>query len=237
MMGKRPWLLAFDLSGPSGLLVLEGEGRLLARSFDAGKGSASLFSAAREMMDDAGAALREIGVVGVARGPGAFTGVRTAVMAAKTLCEVLSVDLVAPESLAVVAAGRGGPGHVFVAADARRGQVYYSLYAFEEGAAGWVPVALEGPSVAFPGEAAASLQGWRERLGEDIVLTGTGIEAYPDAWPQGLSLVPALGPRPEGLAVLCRELHARGEVMDHLRLLPLYLRQPDVGRRGGQGEP
>jgi len=234
LRGREPWLLAFDLSGPRGLVVLEGKGELFSRALENAAGAAAIISLAGEILAEAGISPRDLGVVGAARGPGAFTGVRTAVMAAKALGEVLRTPLVAPESLAVVAACQA-EGYVFVAADARRGQVYYGLYEVEEVAAGCFPLALEGPAVASPQEAAACLGGWLDKLGGEIALADTGARAYPDLWPAGLRR-PAGGiPDPRSLAGLCRELHRRGETVDPLRLEPLYLRNPDVGRRKGRG--
>lgn len=233
--GCEPWLLAWDLSGPRGLLVLEGKGALFSRTLKGAAETASLFAFAARMLAEAGISPLELGLLGASRGPGAFTGVRTAVMAAKALGDVLRVPLVAPVSLAVIAAGTAPSGHVFVASDARRGQVYYALYAVEAGAYGPEPVALEGPAVARPGDAAASLRRWTEKLGEGIVLVGSGIEAYRDLRPDGLQREDGGEPRPRALACLCRSLHSRGDTVDPLRLTPFYLRQPDVGEKRGCG--
>lgn len=235
MERRETWLLACDLSGPRGLLVLEGRGRLFSRALEGATGAASLFSLAREMLEEAGISTRDLGLVGAARGPGAFTGVRAAVMAAKTLGEALGIPLVAPESLAVVAAARGAAGHVFVVADARRGQVYYAFYEVEEGPAGHFPLALEGPGVSSPRDAAASLRAWMEKLGEEIAVAGTGAEVYRELWPAGACREDAGMPDPGRLAGLCRELYGRGETVDPLHLEPLYLRYPDVGKRKGRG--
>ncbi|MBC7247096.1 MAG: tRNA (adenosine(37)-N6)-threonylcarbamoyltransferase complex dimerization subunit type 1 TsaB [Actinobacteria bacterium] len=230
---RGPWLLAWDLSGSRGLLVLEGAGALLSRTLEGAAETASLFSCAELMLAEAGICARDLGLLGAARGPGAFTGVRTAVMAAKTLGEVLGIPVVAPESLAVIAAAVETPGHVFVAADARRGQVYYALYRVEEGSYGACPVTLEGPAAAPPDAAAASLRRWMEELGEGIVLAGSGVEVYRDLWPRGLGRKAGGAPRPRGLVSLCRGLYGRGDTVDPLRLTPLYLRHPDVGKKGG----
>ena len=208
---------------------------MFSRVLEGVVGAASLFFLAREMLEEAEISPRDLGLVGAARGPGAFTGVRTAVMAAKALGEVLGIPLVAPESLAVVATARGAVGHVFVVADARRGQVYYALYEVEEGPAGYFPLALEGPGVASPRDAAASLCAWMEKLGEEIAVTGTGAEVYRELLPAGARREDEGMLDPGRLAGLCRELYGRGETVDPLHLEPLYLRYPDVGKRKGRG--
>ena len=228
MGGNNGWLLALDLSTPRGILALEGPGGLFHRIIEGASRISQLFVAAGEIMSAAGITPHEVGLVGVGRGPGSFTGVRVGVMAAKTLALVLQVPLVAPDSLEVVAMGAEGTGEaVFVALDARRGEVYYALYRLDEG----YPTVLEGPSVAAPGGAAASLSRWREEITGGIAITGTGVAAFSEAWPRDAVIANRDSPEPEGLARLCRHRFARGETCDPMELLPLYIRRPDARER------
>lgn len=231
--GNKEWLLALDLSTPRGVLALEGPGGLIHRVIEGGSRVSHLFVAAGETVTAAGITPREIGLIGVGRGPGSFTGVRVGVMAAKTLALVLGVPLVAPGSLEVTAMGMGGMAEaVFVALDARRGEVYYALYRLEDG----YPAVLEGPAVARPEEAAGSLSRWREEIQGVMAVTGTGVDAFPEAWPRDLAVAHRDSPGPEGLARLCRRLFSHRETCDPLELLPLYLRRPDARERYSRGE-
>jgi len=192
-----------------------------------------LFVAVSEVMTAAGIVPRQLGLVGVGRGPGSFTGVRVAVTAAKFLAAVVDVPLVAPDSLMVTAAGTNGDKDVvFVALDARRGEVYHALYRLDGG----YPVAQWEPCVAPPEAAAASLASWMEKEEGRVKGAGNGIEMYRDLWPRGLERVDADAPDPAGLARLCRLAAGRGEYEAPIELLPLYLRRPDIRERCGEGE-
>jgi len=229
----KKWLLALDLSTPRGVLVLDGPGGTFHREVAGGSRVSHLFVAAGEVMCAAGIKARELGLAGVGRGPGSFTGIRVAVTAAKVLAAVLDVPLVAPDSLMVTAVAAGGEGDaVFTALDARRGEVYHALYRIADG----YPVALVEPGVAPPQVVAASLSRWMEREGARVTGVGNGIGAYPGAWPEGMARAESDLPEPAGLARLCRLAAGRGEHIDPIELLPLYLRRPDVRERCGGGE-
>jgi tRNA threonylcarbamoyladenosine biosynthesis protein TsaB len=220
-----------DLATPRGILVLAGPGGTYHREIAGDSRVSQLFVAAGEIMSEAGTSPGELGLMGVGRGPGSFTGVRVAVTAAKITTAVLDLPLVAPDSLMVTAAGAGDEKKaVFVAVDARRGEVYYALYRLDGG----YPAALMEPCVAPPEAAATALSSWLEREGAGIIGVGNGIDAYPRAWPVGMEVESGEWPEPEGLARLCRLAAARGECIDPVHLLPLYLRRPDaLWRYGG----
>ncbi|MBE4906541.1 tRNA (adenosine(37)-N6)-threonylcarbamoyltransferase complex dimerization subunit type 1 TsaB [Bacillus luteolus] len=76
----------------------------------------------------------EVEKIVVAHGPGSYTGVRIGVTIAKTLAWALKIPLVGVSSLEVLAAnGQYFQGSLSPIFDARRGQVYTGLYAYEEG--------------------------------------------------------------------------------------------------------
>ncbi|QOR66849.1 tRNA (adenosine(37)-N6)-threonylcarbamoyltransferase complex dimerization subunit type 1 TsaB [Cytobacillus suaedae] len=76
----------------------------------------------------------ELEKIVVAHGPGSYTGVRIGVTIAKTLAWSLKIPLVGVSSLEVLAAnGHYFQGNLSPIFDARRGQVYTGLYAYEEG--------------------------------------------------------------------------------------------------------
>ena len=233
MRVDREWLLALDISGPRGVLALEGPRGLFYREVAGGSRVSQLFVTAGEVFSEAGIDPRHLGLIGVARGPGSFTGVRVGVMAAKVLAAVFELPLVAPDSLRVMAMGaRGEAEAVFVALDARRGEVYHALYGLD----GEYPVGLEGPRVAPPAQAARSLSRWRARLPGRLVLAGSGIDAFPDAWPADLPRLAGELPEPGGLAQLCRYAFERGEDVQPMQLLPLYLRRPDAREHSEGGK-
>ncbi len=231
-MGKdKPWLLAFDLSTPRGVVVVDGPGTSLCGEVEGASRVSRLFVVATMLAGEAGIEARDISLLGVGRGPGSFTGIRVAVTAAKALACALAVPLVAPDSLMVTAAGEpGGDQAVFAAIDARRGEVYHAIYRMREG----YPEAEAPPRAAPPQDAAAALAEWMRAHGGAVGI-GNGIAAYPGAWPEGMRESGREAPRAEGLARLCRMAYRRGEVVDPLALMPLYLRRPDARGRSGEG--
>lgn len=233
MEADERWLMALDLSIPRGVLLLDGPPGTLRRDVDGASRASHLFVAAAELISEAGIDPGKIGLIGVARGPGSFTGVRVAVTAAKVLASVLDVPLVAPDSLMVTAMGAGEQGDaVFAAIDARREEIYHALYRRDRG----YPEVLVEPRVAAPESAAAALRDWMEREGCGVAGVGDGIEAYPVIWPAAMTRAKGPSPRAEGLAALCRLAYGRGETVDPIALLPFYLRLPDARDRGGCGE-
>jgi tRNA threonylcarbamoyladenosine biosynthesis protein TsaB len=233
MSETREWLLAMDLSTPHGILVLDGPQGAYYRDIESASRVSKLFVAASEMISGAGITIGELGLLGVGRGPGSFTGLRVAVVAGKFLGAVLGISLVAPDSLMVTAAGACGEGEtVFAALDARRGEVYHALYRIEDG----YPFTLCEPCASDPAIAAEQLEQWMSENAEKPVLAGPGIGAYPDAWPGGLRKARGDLPDPVELARLCRLAYSRGEHVDPVRLLPLYVRRPDARERYEYGK-
>jgi len=227
------WLLALDLSTPRGVLVLDGPGGTFHRDIAGDSRVSHLFVAAGEAMSGADISPGDVDLIGVGKGPGSFTGVRVAVTAAKIMCAVLDLPLVAPDTLMVTAAGASDAGKVvFAAVDARRGEVYYALYRLDEG----YPQALIEPCVAPPQAAASALSNWIEREDGRVIGVGNGVDAYPHAWPPDMEVMNGCGPEPVGLYRLCRFAAARDEYVDPVMLLPFYLRRPDARERFGGNE-
>ena len=89
---------------------------------------------------------KDIGSVLVGRGPAPFTGLRIGIAAATAFALGRSVPLFGVVSLDAIALADAEPSStetLLVTADARRGEVYWALYA----AAAGVPKAIRGPSV------------------------------------------------------------------------------------------
>lgn len=237
MDSDKGWLLALDLSAPAGVIVLDGPGGLFGHAVEAGSRVSRLFVAAEALAACARITPQDIALVGVAGGPGSFTGVRVAVMAAKTLACALRVPLVAPGSLeTAAAAARGARDAVLAVMDARRGEVYHALYRLDDGD----PVALRGPAVAAPREVLASLEEWMDTAQGSVGILGTGVDAFPGVWPRDLLLEGLALPDAVAMARLCRTRWERGETVDPLELMPLYVRHPDARERfagGGEAGP
>lgn len=107
--------------------------------------SGRVLPAVASLLARAGVAMEALDVVAVARGPGAFTGLRTAVSVAQGLALGLGRPVLLLDSLMVVAEAARlqhavGPDHLqWVAMDARMQEIYAASYRWAQGT-------LQGPS-------------------------------------------------------------------------------------------
>ena len=72
-----------------------------------------------------------IGLIGVASGPGSFTGVRIAIATVKGLAEAFATPVVAISVLEAIALAAGREGRVVAAMDAQRSEVFSGEYEVE----------------------------------------------------------------------------------------------------------
>jgi tRNA threonylcarbamoyladenosine biosynthesis protein TsaB len=216
-------ILALETSmGACSAAVLRNGGaapKLLARYAPMERGHAeAVMPMVEEVMAEARLDFADLGLIAVTTGPGSFTGVRIAIAAARGLALVTTAKLFATDSLTVmarVAQKSGAPnGPLAVAADARRGMLYFGLY----DAAGRK---LEGPLLLAPDDAAAMLPPeLRSAVGSGASLLAAAAQLRGQAIEAGL---PELQPDAAALAeIAC----VSGETTPILR--PLYLRPPDA---------
>lgn len=94
--------------------------------------SIRVMPAIHDLMQEVGLEPKQLDRIIVAHGPGSYTGVRIGVTIAKTLAWTLNIPIVGVSSLEVLARnGQLFNGVVSPIFDARRGQVYTGLYAFQ----------------------------------------------------------------------------------------------------------
>ena len=119
-------VLLMDTCGASGSVALaEGDAVVATELLPGRSSSERLVPVVRQMLEAQGWELRELGAIGVVRGPGSFTGMRVGLSAAKGLSEAGEVALVAVSRLAVLVRV-GGLGLAVL--DAGRGEVYFGEY-------------------------------------------------------------------------------------------------------------
>jgi tRNA threonylcarbamoyladenosine biosynthesis protein TsaB len=163
--------------------------------------------------------------VGVAVGPGGFTGVRTGLSMAKTVAQVLGLPVHGVDTLHALALQFAGPGIIAPMLDARRGMVFAGAYTRD----GDMMRALR------PG-ALYALADWQHELVDldgPLVIVGEGAgrhrealsQAFPQAWmPQDAMMAARAAP----VALHAERLIRRGEPSDGLALAPQYLREPQA---------
>jgi tRNA threonylcarbamoyl adenosine modification protein YeaZ len=167
-----------------------------------------LAPAVQDALTEAGRTRRDLDAVVVGLGPGPFTGLRVGLVTAAAIGDGLGLPVHGVPTHDALAAGI--PGRALVVTDARRREVYWSLFA--DG------VRTHGPEVTSPAELAA-------RLGPDGDLgpldTVVGDAAHHVG---GGDAVP--GPTPAGLVAVAAPALRACATPDPL--VPLYLRRPDA---------
>ncbi len=213
-------LLAFDTATEQLSIAVAAHGRVFTHEAAGGaQASAALIPAILALLAQAGVTLRELDAIAFGRGPGAFTGLRTACSVAQGLAfgankPVLPIDTL----LAVAEDARAGREslRVWVAMDARMDEVYAAQYAFASGT--WS--VLDVPMLTTP---AALNQRWQAQPPQ--LVAGSALAAFGARLVAGDALLaPAALPRAAAMLPLARALWARGGAVDAAHALPLYLR-------------
>ena len=133
-----PALLAFDTSTDRVHLGLAAGSRSWVEETPGGAiASATLIGRVTALLTTAGLALQDLDAVGYGCGPGAFTGLRTACAVAQGLALGTSRPVIAIDTLMAIAEdarGRTGLTDLWVAMDARMGEIYAARYVHRDGA-------------------------------------------------------------------------------------------------------
>jgi tRNA threonylcarbamoyladenosine biosynthesis protein TsaB len=122
-------LLGLDLTSEFGSLAIRRDSQtLLEQSIESRTGFAHLvFPAMEKILGEAGFSLSEIDCFAVSTGPGAFTGLRVALAAAKGLADVTGKPALGVSKLRAMASF-GTEARRVVLLDARRGEVFAAVY-------------------------------------------------------------------------------------------------------------
>lgn len=213
---RRMNFLAFDTSTETlSIAVGTGEGAPALEHTGAGgaQASAALIPAVQDLLARAGLALADLDGIAFGRGPGSFTGLRTAAAVAQGLGFGANVPVLAIDTLLAVAEeahGLAGAEQVVAVLDARMDEVYCAAYARREGR--WhterAPVLGRPEDVVVPA-------GW--------VLAGNALELHGERLPAAAARVPCL-PTARALLRLAPHELAAGGGHAAAQALPLYIR-------------
>lgn len=214
-------LLAFDTSTERVHVGLaRGEEVWLADAAGGSHASATLMPCIERVLCDAGIVLHTLDAIAFGHGPGAFTGLRAACSAAQGLAWGAALPVIAIDTLMAVAEdarARVGAADVWVAMDARMGEIYCGRYRWTGDA--WATLAA--PSLVTPQRLqalctslpAAWIAGSAPGAFGSGLRFGHGIRVDADAQPAARALL-----------ACARAAWARGEAADAAAALPLYLR-------------
>jgi len=228
-------ILALDTSTRGGSVAVTRDAQLLALVHgDATRSHSERLPGEIEMaLAQAGVQRHELGLLAVATGPGAFTGLRIGLAAMQGLAMTLNRPVIGISALDALAAEAEGAALVAPWMDAQRGEVFAML--IDTAAAQTLETPLAGPP-------ADILAAWRTHLeGRAAVFIGDAAErdaalitaAGAGQWTPRVP--PALAP---ALARLAGVRAARGEAGLPHQLTPIYVRRPDVEiERERRGRP
>ena len=225
--------LGVDTATSRGSLALCGGGRVLASEglAERARHANDLLDRIERLLAGAGSASRDLEGIGVAVGPGSFTGVRVGMATCKGIAYGLGIGLCGVSTLealalATLASGEPGPASLCAVLEAGRGEVYAALFAGRPGEAvrrspdrSWRPADL-------------ALQ-----LPDEVVLVGDGASTTLDAVRAAgrrCRLIERSPPLAEAIALRAAGVIPVGEGYAVASLRPNYIRPSDAeaSRRG-----
>jgi len=217
---RPPRLLALDTATELVAVAVVDGGRVWAGEEAGGLlASQRLLPLVFTLLERAGLTLAELDAIAFGRGPGAFTGLRTACSVAQGLAFGAGLPVLAIDSLALVADdafAQQGATDLWVAMDARMDEVYAAAYRRTDDH--WR--ASHAPAL-WP--LAALNEQWQRE--PPACVAGSALDAFGLRLHSGAALrVPAARDRAAALARLARAAWQRSEAVDAAQALPLYLR-------------
>lgn len=224
-------ILALETSGTSGSVALLDEGQFVAdaRLDPAQRSTKLLAPAIKLLLTQAGWRPADVNLVAVAIGPGSFTGLRVGVTTAKTFAYAVAAEVLAMNTLEVIAAqaadvSSGMP--ITAAIDAQRGDVYTATFRGE--------TASQFDTVEPPAIRRASE--WIAAFVSGTLATGPALEKHLPQMPSGIVVASRelWFPLATTVGRLAAMKYAAGQRDDLWRLAPLYLRPSAAEERAGR---
>ncbi len=183
------------------------------------KASAALIPTILGLLSQAGLRVAQLDAIAFGRGPGAFTGLRTACATAQGLAFGADRPVLALDTLMAVAENaRVGEAEqdIWVAMDARMNEIYAAHYRFTGGQ--WQ--VIDAPML-------TQVEVLNQRWGAEPPrhVAGTALRAFVGRLHIGAAASsPDALPRAKALLPLAQAAWARGEAIDAALALPVYLR-------------
>ncbi len=217
-------LLAFDTATDHMSISLQAGGQVWSHEGAGGaQASATLIPAILALLAQADLRLQDLSAIAFGRGPGAFTGLRTACSVAQGLAFGAGLPVLPIDSLCAVAEDARSshmdseaPPETWVAMDARMGEIYAACYAFD--GASWRTVVA--PALMTP--AALNAQ-WQ--ASPPHAVAGSALTVFAGELDCGTAqLSPLALPRARAMLPLAQRLWQAGGAVDAALALPLYVR-------------
>lgn len=232
-------ILGFDTATSACSAAVWEDGRIAARRFEPMPRGQSerLIPMVREVLSEAGADFPDLDLLAVTIGPGAFTGLRIGLAAARGMALAGDLACFGVTTLDAVAAGvserEREEANVLVVLDSKRAEVYAQAFRSDLRP-------LSEPKALMPADLAA-LTATGEGDADHVVVAGDGagqaVEALKDKGIEAvLSTAPGV-PDAATVAAIAAERWSPDQPAAPLR--PLYLRPPDAkaSKNGGKIRP
>ena len=201
---ESPKILAFDTSTETMFIAVTNGVQVWQHTGEGGaKTSATLIPAIMALMREANVRLADLDAIVFGRGPGSFTGLRTACSVAQGLAFGANVKVLPIDTLLAVAEDarlEHGVNRILAILDARMGEVYSAAYAYEAGQWHEQSDIQLGPTAAL-------------QISNDMVAVGNCGPANIAAMPTALAMLR-----------LAPALLAAGLAVPADQALPLYVR-------------
>ena len=211
-------VLAIETASPPGsVALLESEHVVHYQPLDKSKRTTEHFAVAiQSSLQQAQWSPAAVDLVAVCSGPGSFTGLRIGVTAAKTFAYAAAAEVLAVNTLELLASQVEAAGEIVAVLDAQRGQIFSSTFIAAGGllqeveptaiwdAGAWLAARRGGQTITGQG-----LKSLREKLASEILV------ANGETWQ----------PRADYLARLAAQKYVAGERQDFWQLKPRYYRK------------
>jgi tRNA threonylcarbamoyladenosine biosynthesis protein TsaB len=207
-------LLAFDTSTETLSAAVQRGGKVVAEDAPGGAhASAVLIPLVQSLVARAGLSLAQLDAIVFGRGPGSFTGLRTACAVAQGLAFGAKLPVLGMDTLLALsedARERYGAVRVVAVLDARMNEVYSARY--EHDGTSWH---RDGDVVLAQPQAVVVPPGWS--------LAGNAFAAYAHELPGDVPRLEA-APRAAAMLRIAPQLIAAGEAHDAAHAMPVYIR-------------
>ncbi len=230
-------ILGIDASGVAGSVAYIKEGKFVGEYYICDKltHSQTIMPMLEHMKKILDIDLDTIDAIAVTSGPGSFTGLRIGVTAAKSLALALDVPIIGVPTLDVIAHNITYTDNLICPImDARRNQVYTSLYKWENGILNQI----------IPHDA-LDMNKYLELLktkDEKVIFLGDGIDCYKEKIQAVLGEKAIFAPeflklqKASVLLEIAKKKYENGEAISAAELVPLYLRKSQAEREKEERE-
>jgi tRNA threonylcarbamoyladenosine biosynthesis protein TsaB len=221
-------ILAIETSTTACSVALLAGGIFERHEDEANQHSAKMMGLIEQLLLEAKLARQAIQCIAIGIGPGSFTGVRIACGVGQSMAYALNISVVPVLSTEMVAhrAMQHGYETVWVALDARLGELYVAGYSVTKEANTQPFQAKLEPQIMRPEEFAELLESQTQGCGaERICAAGNGFTAFPELLSAagGLATFSSITPNARAAAEIAQASHQHRAVEASL-IAPVYLR-------------